>query len=83
VEARKAEDDLDSITRDRSVIEGAEAELARVEADPGLLGAIDDARQRLERARADTPELVEARRKVLEIARKLVAPPEALKAAVR
>jgi hypothetical protein len=82
-EARKAEDDLDSITRDRSVIEGAEAELARVEADPALLGAIDDARQRLERARADTPELVEARRKVLEIARKLVAPPEALKAAVR
>jgi len=65
------------------VIEGAEAELARVEADPALLGAIDDARQRLERARADTPELVEARRKVLEIARKLVAPPEAVKAAVR
>ena len=82
-EARKAEEDLDSITKDRSVIEGAEAELARVEADPALLGAIDDARQRLERARADTPELVEARRKVLEIARKLVAPPEAVKAAVR
>jgi hypothetical protein len=82
-EARKAEDDLDSISKDRSVIEGAEAELARVEADPALLGAIDDARQRLERARADTPELVEARRKVLEIARKLVAPPDGLKAAVR
>jgi hypothetical protein len=82
-EARKAEDGLESITKDRSVTEGAETELARVEADPALLGAIDDARQRLERARADTPELVEARRKVLEIARKLVAPPDALKAAVR
>lgn len=82
-EARKAEDDLIHITRDHSAIEAAEAELARVEADPGLLGAIDDARQRLERARADTPELVEARRKVHEIARKLVAPPEAVQSAVQ
>src|SRR6266851_4418795 len=51
------------------------------EADPSLLGAIDDARERLNRARADTPELIEARRKVLELARRLVAPPEALRAA--
>ncbi|HEY4028323.1 MAG TPA: hypothetical protein VGO86_17990 [Candidatus Dormibacteraeota bacterium] len=79
--ARQAEDELDQVTRDRSSIEAAEAELARVEADPGLLGAIDDARERLNRARADTPELIEARRKVLELARRLVAPPEALRAA--
>lgn len=79
--ARRAEDELDSITHDRSTIEAAESELARVEADPALLGAIDDARERLNRARADTPELIEARRKVLELARRLVAPPEPLRAA--
>jgi hypothetical protein len=79
--AQRAEDELDQVTRDRSTIEAAETELARVEADPGLLGAIDDARERLNRARADTPELIEARRKVLEVARRLVAPPEPLRAA--
>jgi hypothetical protein len=79
--ARKAEAELDSVTRDRSKVEGSEAELNRVEADPGLLGAIDDARQRLERARADTPELHDARRKVLELARRVIAPPEALRVA--
>jgi len=79
--ARQAEAELDQVTRDRSSIEAAETELARVEADPGLLGAIDDARERLNRARADTPELIEARRKVLELARRLVAPPEPLRAA--
>lgn len=78
-EAREAEAGLETVTGDNSSIEAAEAELARVEADAALLGAIDDARQRLERARAETPELVEARRKVLEIARKLTAPPEPLK----
>lgn len=78
--ARRAEGELDHVTRDRSSIEAAEAELARVEADPGLLGAIDDARERLNRARADTPELIEARRKVLELARRMVAPPEPLRA---
>jgi hypothetical protein len=79
--AKQAEEELDTVTRDRSSIEAAEAELARVEADPKLLGAIDDARERLNRARADTPELIEARRKVLELARRMVAPPEPLRAA--
>ncbi|HZU18247.1 MAG TPA: hypothetical protein VFD01_16800 [Candidatus Dormibacteraeota bacterium] len=79
--AKRAEQELEAITRDRSPIEAAEAELARVEADPGLLGAIDEARERLNRARADTPELIEARRKVMELARRLVAPPEPLRAA--
>lgn len=78
---RRTERELEHVTRDRSPIEAAEAELARVEADPGLLGAIDDARERLNRARADTPELIEARRKVLELARRMVAPPEPLRAA--
>jgi hypothetical protein len=79
--ARKAESELELVSRDRSRIESSEAELARIEADPGLLGAIDDARQRLERARADTPELNDARRKVLELARRVIAPPEALRVA--
>jgi DNA repair exonuclease SbcCD ATPase subunit len=79
--ARKAENELDSVTRDRSRVEAAEAELARIEADPGLLGAIDEARQRLERARADTPELTDARSKVVELARRVIAPPEPLRVA--
>jgi hypothetical protein len=78
-EARRAEDSLDAVIRDRSQIEAAESELARTEADPRLLGAIDDARQRLERARADTPELIEARRKLLEVATRLTSPPEPLR----
>jgi hypothetical protein len=69
------------VTRDRSRVEAAEAELARIEADPGLLGAIDEARQRLERARADTPELTDARSKVVELARRVIAPPEPLRVA--
>lgn len=81
VKARKAENELEVITRDRSVVEAAEAELARIEADPGLLGAIDEARQRLERARADTPELIDARRKVMELARRVIASPEPLRVA--
>lgn len=79
--ALKAEEELESITRDRSSVQAAESELGRVEADPELLGAIDEARGRLERARADTPELNEARRKLLERARRVVAPPDPLKAA--
>jgi len=79
--SRRAENELDHVTRDRSSIEAAESDLAQVDADPSLLGAIDDARQRLNRARADTPELIEARRKVHELARRLTSPPEALRAA--
>jgi hypothetical protein len=78
--ADQADAALDAVIRDRSQIEAAEAELARVEADPALQGAIDDARKRLERARADTPEVIEARRKLQELARRLVAPPEPLPA---
>jgi hypothetical protein len=36
---------------------------------------IDDSRLRLARAQGETPELVEARRKVLELGRRLIAPP--------
>jgi hypothetical protein len=77
--AGRAENQLSNVIRDRSKIEAAEAELGRVEADPDLLGAIDEARQRLAQARADTPELNQARRKLLELARRVAAPPEALK----
>ncbi|MBJ7600824.1 hypothetical protein [Candidatus Nephthysia bennettiae] len=79
--SRKAEGELETVYGDRSKVETAEAELSRIDADPGLLGAIDDARQRLERARADTPELNDARRKVLELARRVIAPPEPLRVA--
>ncbi len=79
--ARRAENELDTISSDRLAIETAEAELADVEAGPSFLRAIDDTRLRLERAQGDTPELVEARRKVLELGRRLVAPPEPLRVA--
>ncbi|HEY4864721.1 MAG TPA: hypothetical protein VIK45_04320 [Candidatus Dormibacteraeota bacterium] len=79
--ARKAENELEAVTRDRSGIEGSEAELARIEADASLLGEIDEAKQRLERARADTPDLVDARRKVQELVRKVTASPEPLQVA--
>jgi hypothetical protein len=75
---RRAESDLEGALRDRSAVEAAQGELARLEADPGLLGAIDAARRRLDRARGDTPELIAARRKVVEVARQLIAPPEPL-----
>jgi hypothetical protein len=74
-----AETDLDAVVGDRSSIEAAEAELGRLEADPGLLGAIDAARRRLDRARGDTPELIAARRQLVEVARQLTAPPEPLR----
>lgn len=78
-DAAKAESDLDRVIADRSSIKDAEAELARVEADPDLLGAIGEAKHQLERARADTPELNDARRKVLELARRVAAPPEPMR----
>jgi hypothetical protein len=76
---RRAENDLEAALRDRSSVEAAEGELARLEADPALLGAIDASRRRLERARGDTPELIAARRRVVEVARQLIAPPEPLR----
>ena len=76
---REAEAGLDATLQDRSSVEDAEAELARLEADPGLLGAIDASRQRLDRARGDTPELIAARRRVVEVARQLIAPPEPMR----
>jgi len=79
--ARRAENELDTISGDRSAVEAAEAKLADVEAGPSLLRAIDDARLGLQRVREDTPELLEARRKVLELGRLLVAPPEPLQVA--
>lgn len=79
--AASREKELDQLVRDRSSIETAEAELERVEGDPSLLGAIDEARRRLEQARADTPELIAARRKVMELARRLATAPEPLRPA--
>jgi hypothetical protein len=77
MKARRAVDRLDAVTRDCSPVEAAEAELARVEADPRIVGMLDDAHQRLESG--DTPELIDARQKVLELARRLTEPPELLK----
>ncbi|MGH7883642.1 MAG: hypothetical protein ACREN8_12210 [Candidatus Dormibacteraceae bacterium] len=79
--AAQAEQKLQEVIRDRSKVKATENDLARVERNPELMGAIDDARQRLERARQDTPELIQSRRKVTEIARRMVAPPDPLKVA--
>jgi hypothetical protein len=80
-QARLAEDRLEEIVRDRSKVEVAEAELVRVDADHGLRSAIDEGRRRLMLARADTPEIVEARRKLTELARRMTAPPAPLETA--
>jgi hypothetical protein len=77
-EVSRAEGRHDALVDDRSRIEAAESELAGVDGDPALLGPIDEAQQRLNRTRADTPELIEARRKLLELARQLTAPPPAM-----
>jgi hypothetical protein len=74
-EVRSAEASLDRAVRDRSAIDAAEAELARLEAEPGLLGAIDTARRRVEHARGETPELIAAKQRVVEIGRHLTAAP--------
>jgi O-Antigen ligase len=65
-ERRAAEWELDAMARRRSSIEAAVAELKKVEADPGLFAAIDAARLRLKRARADTETLLRARRRIQE-----------------
>lgn len=79
VKIREAEADLERTVQDRSSVERAESELARLEADPGLLGAIDASRRRLDRARGDTPELISARRRLVEVAQQLIASPEPLR----
>lgn len=76
---KDAEADLDRTLQDRSAVERAEAELGRLEADPALLGAIDASRQRLDRARGDTPELIAARRRLAEVTRQLMASPDPLR----
>jgi hypothetical protein len=76
---RDAEAELERAVGDRSAIEAAEAELVRLEEDPGLLGTVDAARRSLERARGDTPELIAARRRVAETARQLTAAPDPLR----
>jgi hypothetical protein len=79
-QAEEVERHLDATVLDRSGIEAADAERARIDADPGLHGAIESARRRLAQARADTPELLEARGRLIELARRLAAPPAPLEA---
>lgn len=76
---REAEALLEATLEDRSAVERAEGELARLEADPGLLGAIDASRRRLNRAGGETPELIAARRRLTDVAQQLTAPPAPLR----
>jgi hypothetical protein len=76
--ARDAEQKLEALGRDRSSVEAAEKELARVKADLDLQAAIESARQKVEQADNPIPELVAARKKVDEEVSRLLTPPEPL-----
>jgi hypothetical protein len=75
---KEVEHDLEVVIRHRSTIEAAEAELVRVEGDPELRRAIDDARERLQRNKRETPTVLLARRRLEEVMRPLVQAPEPL-----
>jgi hypothetical protein len=76
-EAGRLEAELEAGSRDETV-EAAAAALARAEADPAPKHAIDAARRHLDEARADSPALTEARRRLTELAKLLATPPEPL-----
>jgi hypothetical protein len=77
-QTREAEQHLDALGRDRSSVEAAEAQLALVQTDHGLLAAIDQARQKVQQAETAIPQLVEANKKVSEAVNRLLTPPEPL-----
>ncbi|MDQ6792706.1 MAG: hypothetical protein M3075_18990 [Candidatus Dormibacteraeota bacterium] len=76
--AREAEQTLEALGRDRSSVEAAEKELARVKADQELQAAIERARRNLEQAGNPISQLVAARKKVEEEVSRLLTPPEPL-----
>ena len=74
-----AEQELETVAADRWRTDAAEEAHAKVERDPALITPIEQARQRLAAAQAETPELVHARQNVEELTRTLAAPPPPLR----
>jgi hypothetical protein len=75
---REAEETLEALSRDRSSVEAAQREVARVQTDQQLHAAIERARRNLEQAGNPIPQLVAARKKVEEEVNKLLTPPDPL-----
>jgi hypothetical protein len=63
---------------DRTAVEEAKARLMAIEADKGLLGAIRDARRRLEEVRADDTAVHEAQLEADRLIQQIAKPPEPL-----
>ena len=76
-EARRAEEELRAVAARRPQVR-LEDEVARVEADPELRRGLEEARERVERALADPPELADTRRRLIEAAREVTTPPPPL-----
>jgi hypothetical protein len=83
VRVRLAERELEEVAADRGRVIEAEDAVGRVERDLGLIGPIEDARQRLASAGEDTPDLARARERLEALTRALTAPPEPLRSAER
>jgi hypothetical protein len=75
---QEAERQVQVAMGDRSSIEAAEAELARVQADQDLLGSIEGARRRLARLEQGLPELREAQQRLAQVVSELLTAPESI-----
>jgi hypothetical protein len=80
VRVRMAEREMEAVAADRRRTKAAEEAYGKVERDLGLITPIEDARQRLAAAQADTAELLQARQNLEALTRTFAAPPEALRA---
>jgi hypothetical protein len=75
---RDAEQRLEATIRDRSMIESAKSELARLQNDPGELADIQEAERHLEDVERNLPEAAQAQQGLAHVIRRLLSPPEAL-----
>jgi hypothetical protein len=81
VRVRLAERELEEVAADRRRVIAAQEAVGRVERDMGLIGPIEEARQRLAGAREETPDLVQARQRLEALTGALTAPPAPLRSA--
>ncbi|MDQ6774448.1 MAG: hypothetical protein M3024_15955 [Candidatus Dormibacteraeota bacterium] len=76
--ARIAEDEMDAMRADRSLVDNARQELKRVEDDQSLLTPIWQAQRSVEAARLETPTLIAARERLRALVGELTAQPPGL-----
>jgi hypothetical protein len=81
VRVRMAEQELETVANDRWRTDAAEEAYGKVERDLALITPIEEARQRLAAAQADTAELVRTRQNLEALTSTLAAPPQPLRTA--